>query len=43
MVCEPQGVYARIPGLGPALMALTKVWPLRRGTITRDGDELQID
>ncbi len=43
MVRGPQGVYAKIPGLGPALMALTKVWPLRRGTITRDADELQID
>jgi nitrite reductase/ring-hydroxylating ferredoxin subunit len=39
MVRGPQGVFAKIPGLGTAFMALTKVLPLGRGTVTvRDGD-----
>jgi nitrite reductase/ring-hydroxylating ferredoxin subunit len=38
MVRGPQGVYAKIPGLDPALIAMTKVVPLRRGTVEiRDG------
>ena len=43
MVTGPQGAFAKIPGLGTAYMALTKVWPLRRGTVTVVGDELHID
>jgi nitrite reductase/ring-hydroxylating ferredoxin subunit len=43
MTRGPQGVYARIPGLGTALMALTKVWPLARGTVSVDGDDLRIE
>lgn len=43
MTRGPQGVFAKIPGLGASFMALTKAWPLRRGTITRNGDELHID
>ena len=43
MTRGPQGVFAKIPGLGASFMALTKAWPLRRGTITRSGEELQID
>ena len=43
MTRGPQGVFAKIPGLGASFVALTKIWPLRRGTVTRDGDELQID
>jgi nitrite reductase/ring-hydroxylating ferredoxin subunit len=43
MVRGPQGVFAKIPGLGASFMALTKAWPLRRGKVTVDGDELQID
>jgi nitrite reductase/ring-hydroxylating ferredoxin subunit len=39
MVRGPQGIFARIPGLGAGFKALTKVWPLGRGTVTvRDGD-----
>jgi nitrite reductase/ring-hydroxylating ferredoxin subunit len=39
MVVGPQGVYARIPGLGWAFRSLTRVFPLRRGTVTeRDGE-----
>lgn len=39
MVQGPQGIYSKIPGLGWAFKALTKVLPLGRGTVTvRDGD-----
>jgi nitrite reductase/ring-hydroxylating ferredoxin subunit len=43
MTRGPQGVFAKIPGLDAANVALTKVWPLRRGNVTVDGDELQVD
>lgn len=39
MVRGPQGIFAKIPGLGAGFKALTKVLPLGRGTvIERDGD-----
>jgi len=39
MVRGPQGVFARIPGLGTAFKALTLVLPLRRGRVVeRDGN-----
>lgn len=39
MVRGPQGVFAKIPGLGGAFKALTKVVPLRRAKVElRDGD-----
>ena len=38
MTRGPQGVFAKIPGLDPAYLALTKVLPLARGTVeVRDG------
>jgi len=38
MVRGPQGIFAKIPGLGPAFKALTRVVPLGRGTVTeREG------
>jgi nitrite reductase/ring-hydroxylating ferredoxin subunit len=38
MVRGPQGAFAKVPGLGPAYKALTRVLPLRRGTVTeREG------
>jgi len=43
MTRGPQGVFAKIPGFDAANIALTKVWPLRRGNVTVDGDELQVD
>ena len=43
MTRGPQGVFANIPGLDAANIALTKAWPLRRGNVTVDGDELQVD
>jgi hypothetical protein len=42
MVRGPQGVYAKIPGLGAAFIALTRAWPLRRGRVTVDGDDLRV-
>jgi nitrite reductase/ring-hydroxylating ferredoxin subunit len=38
MVRGPQGIFAKIPGLGAAVKALTLVLPLRRGRVVeRDG------
>ncbi len=38
MVRGPQGVFAKIPGLGPSFKALTRVLPLGRGEVVeRDG------
>ena len=38
MVKGPQGVFAKIPGLDPAYIALTKALPLARGRVeVRDG------
>lgn len=39
MVRGPQGVFAKVPGLGLVFKALTKVVPLGRGKVERrDGD-----
>jgi len=39
MVRGPQGIFAKIPGLGTAFKALTLVLPLGRGRVVqRDGD-----
>lgn len=43
MVRGPQGVFARIPGLGAGFKALTRLIPLKRGTIERHGPDLKID
>ena len=43
MVRGPQGVFAKIPGLGATLKALTRVLPLTRGTVTEKDSTLQID
>jgi 3-phenylpropionate/trans-cinnamate dioxygenase ferredoxin component len=38
MLRGPQGVFAKVPGLGAAFRALTRVLPLRRGhVLERDG------
>ena len=42
MVRGPQGIFARIPGLGLAFRTLTLVVPLRRARVDVDGDELHI-
>lgn len=43
MVRGPQGIFAKIPGLGAGFIALTHLLPLKRGTITRQGPSLFID
>ena len=43
MVRGPQGIFAKIPGLGTAFKALTVVLPLARGTVTKRGDDLVVD
>jgi nitrite reductase/ring-hydroxylating ferredoxin subunit len=43
MVRGPQGVFAKIPGLGQGFMALTKVLPLKRGRVTKKGTDLIIE
>jgi nitrite reductase/ring-hydroxylating ferredoxin subunit len=42
MVRGPQGVFAKIPGLGPGYKLLTKVLPLRRGVVTERGGKLYV-
>jgi nitrite reductase/ring-hydroxylating ferredoxin subunit len=38
MVRGPQGIFAKVPGLGPAYRTLTRLWPLGRArVIERDG------
>jgi nitrite reductase/ring-hydroxylating ferredoxin subunit len=43
MTRGPQGFFAKIPGFDAAMVALTKAWPLRRGTVTVEGDELRVE
>jgi nitrite reductase/ring-hydroxylating ferredoxin subunit len=43
MVGGPQGIFAKIPGLGASFMALTRVIPLRRGRVEKRGTSLYID
>ncbi|MFN2540122.1 MAG: Rieske (2Fe-2S) protein [Mycobacteriales bacterium] len=39
MVRGPQGIFAKVPGLGSLFKGLTKVLPLGRGTVVeREGD-----
>jgi nitrite reductase/ring-hydroxylating ferredoxin subunit len=37
MVRGPQGVFAKVPGLGAVYRALTRVLPLRRGQVVERG------
>lgn len=43
MVRGPQGIFAKVPGLSESFVALTKLWPLGRGRVTRKGDDLFVD
>lgn len=43
MTRGPQGIFAMIPGLGLSFKVLTRVIPLRRGTIERRGHTLYVD
>ena len=39
MIGGPQGVFAKIPGLGATFKAFTRAYPLKRGSIhVREGD-----
>lgn len=43
MVRGPQGIFARIPGLGQAFKTLTRVIPLRRGRVVERKGELFVE
>ena len=43
MVRGPQGIFAKIRGLDASYKALTKVWPLARGTVEKRGSDLLIN
>jgi 3-phenylpropionate/trans-cinnamate dioxygenase ferredoxin component len=43
MVLGPQGVFAKIPGLGAAFKALTSVLPLGRGRVVERDDTLYVE
>ncbi len=43
MVSGPQGFYAKIPGLGTALKALTLVLPLGRGRVVERDNTLYVE
>jgi len=43
MVRGPQGVFAKIPGLGTAYKALTQVLPLGRGRVVERDDVLYVE
>lgn len=43
MVRGPQGIFARVPGLGLAFRMLTLVLPLGRSTVTERDDVLYVD
>lgn len=43
MVRGPQGIFAKIPGLGAALKALTLVLPLGRGKVVERDDTLYVE
>ena len=43
MVRGPQGIFAKIPGLGSTFKALTAVLPLGRGRVAERDSELYVD
>lgn len=43
MVRGPQGIYAKVPGLGMAYKALTLVLPLGRGKVVEHDDTLFVE
>ena len=40
MLRGPQGIFAKVPGLGAMFIALTKALPLRRGKVERRGPDI---
>jgi hypothetical protein len=43
MVLGPQGIFAKIPGLGTAFKALTVVLPLGRGRVVNRDNTLFVE
>lgn len=43
MVKGPQGIFAKIPGLGAAFKALTSVLPLGRGNVVERDEKLFVE
>ncbi len=43
MVVGPQGIFAKIPGLGTAFKALTLVLPLGRGRVVKRNKTIYVD
>lgn len=43
MVVGPQGIFAKIPGLGFAFKTLTRVLPLGRGKVVEQGGMLHVE
>lgn len=43
MVKGPQGIFAKIPGLGPMFMALTRVLPLGRARVAERGGDVYLE
>jgi nitrite reductase/ring-hydroxylating ferredoxin subunit len=43
MVRGPQGIFAKIPGLGAAFKALTRVLPLKRGDVERKDGNVYVE
>ena len=42
MVLGPQGIFAKIPGLGEAFKLLTRVLPLGRGTVVERDNKIYV-
>jgi nitrite reductase/ring-hydroxylating ferredoxin subunit len=42
MVLGPQGIFAKIPGLGEAFKLLTQVLPLGRGTVVERNGKIYV-
>jgi nitrite reductase/ring-hydroxylating ferredoxin subunit len=42
MVRGPQGMFAKVPGLGSAFKALTRILPLRPGEVTERAGDLYV-
>ena len=40
MLRRPQGIFAKVPGLGAMFIALTKAMPLGRGKVERRGEDI---
>lgn len=40
MLRGPQGIFAKVPGLGTMFMILTRIMPLGRGKIQRRGEDI---